>query len=38
MGLFDNFFGSDNNEKKSQTSVDYIRLNLLAKLGEENLE
>jgi tetratricopeptide (TPR) repeat protein len=38
MGLFDNVFGNKNNQPKDQTSVDYIRINLLAKLGEENVE
>lgn len=38
MGLFDNLFGKKSNQPKDQTSVDYIRVNLLAKLGEENLE
>lgn len=37
MGIFDNVFGNKSNQSKDQTSVDYIRVNLLAKLGEENL-
>lgn len=38
MGLFDNVFGNKSNQPKDQISVDYIRVNLLAKLGEENVE
>ena len=37
MGLFDNLFGNKSNQPDSQKSVDYIRINLLAKLGEEKL-
>lgn len=38
MGLFDNVFGNKSDQSKDQTSVDYIRVNLLAKLGEKNVE
>jgi tetratricopeptide (TPR) repeat protein len=37
MGLFDNLFGNKSNQPSDQQSVDYIRVNLLAKLGEEKL-
>jgi tetratricopeptide (TPR) repeat protein len=38
MGLFDNVFGNKSNQPKDQSSIDYVRINLLAKLGEENVE
>ncbi len=38
MGLFDILFGGKNNSQKNQDSADYVRVNLFAKLGEENLK
>src|ERR1035437_10217908 len=38
MGLFDDLASEKSNLSNNQTSVDYIRVNLLAKLGEENIE
>lgn len=37
MGIFDSLFGNKSNQTDNQQNVDYIRINLLAKLGEEKL-
>lgn len=38
MGLFDNSLKNKNNSTIDQSSIDYVRINLLAKLGEDNVE
>lgn len=38
MGLFDKLFGNKINQNDRQKSVDFIRINLLAKLGQEKLD
>jgi tetratricopeptide (TPR) repeat protein len=37
MGIFDNLFGNKSNQPNDQKSVDYLKVNLLAKLGQEKL-